>query len=270
MVAENLVREITEMVIEKLQKQHTKALVIFDDAVIGADAALENLRDLRSCGFRFDVLMSRGAYENQNIEAIRSALEPEYVWVQPDWESFEIPVSPYEALLVATLTVNTAAHLAMGMANTLIADVIMNWLLRGKTVVIAKDASCPVCLMEADEAFQMAEALAQRMRSNLETLLAYGAALTKAGQLKETTMHLLRQDVSRKAEIALKEKNLYSTSNKVERKNLADVFSGKILGAADVLATAEDSVIHVGPCTMVTQLAQEEARRKHIEIVRDE
>ena len=270
MVDERLVREITELVVKELKDRHTKALVIYDDAVTGTSIALEKLRELRDQGFQFDVLMSREAYENQNVEEICNALEPEQIWVRPDRGRLEISVSPYEALLVPTLTVNTVAHLAACMTDSPVADVIMNGLMRGKTVVIAIDASCPDCLEEVNTDIRMAEALKKKLRSNLNALSEFGAKLTKADRLQEITMSLLRQVTSAKAAAVLEERQMIPTKDVAAEQNQIDMFPGKLLSAADVSGYAEGGVIHVKPCTMITQLAQEEARRKRIEIELDE
>lgn len=270
MVDENLVREITELVVKRLQERHTKALVVYTDTVIGAVAALKNLQELRKQGFQFDVLMSRGAYENQNVTEICDALEPENLWIERGKGKSKISVSPYEAILVPALTANAVAHLAAGMTDTLATETIMDGLMRGKTVVISINGGCPDCLAEADNEIQMTEPLKKKLRSNLETLREYGAKLTKAEQMKEITMLLLQQTVSAKAAAALAETRVVPQQNEATEKNLTKVFPGKLLSAADVQDYVERGVIRVTHRTMVTHLAAEEAHKKHIKIEIDE
>lgn len=270
MVDENLVHEITELVIKRLQERHTKALVVYTDTVIGADTALKNLQELQNQGFQFDVLMSRAAYDNQNVTKICDALEPENLWVQREKEQPKISVSPYEVILVPTLTVNTAACLAIGITDTLATEAIMDGLMRGKTVVVSMDGGCPDCLAEADNEIRMTEPMKKKLRSNLETLREYGAKLTKAEQLKETTMRLLQQTVSEKATVALKGFSIAPQQNEATEEKQTDVFPGKLLSAADVQNYVEYGVIRVKRHTMVTHLAADEARRNHIEIEIDE
>lgn len=177
---------LAERVVQKLLERQKQALVVYTGSNMGVEAGLENLRLLRQeDGFTYRVLLTKSAAGMLDMAAIRSALEPEEFWVEKPGDSPEALTARYDTILVPTLTVNTAAHVAACMADTPAAAIILDGLMRGKNVVAAVDGCCPDNPERIRRGFHMAEALKRKLREHKDALRDYGAALTTSDHLRE-------------------------------------------------------------------------------------
>lgn len=178
---------IAERVAQKLLERQKHALVVYTGSDMGLEEGLENLRMLRrEDGFTYWVLLTKSAAGILDATAIRSALEPAEFWVEKPGAPPEALTARYDTILVPTLTVNTAAHVAACMADTPAAAIILDGLMRGKNVVAAVDGCCPDNPERIRRGFHMAEGLKKKLREQKDTLRDYGAYLTTAGHLRET------------------------------------------------------------------------------------
>lgn len=266
MIDEKLVREITELVVKRLQAFQSKALVVYTDTVIGAEDTLKALQELKSQGFAFDVLMSRKSYEIQDINEICSVLEPENFWVEPKREQVEIRSSQYDVVLVPALTVSDAARIAACIADTPDTAVVLDAFMRGKKVVISIDGCCPEHLAAVDEEIRMPEPLKKKLQANLEVLSGFGASLTESTQFKETTLRLLRPEGRVFPSPHKSTEERLSNFSEMLGQKVEKIFSRKLLSVADIADYEENGTLWVRPGTMITQLAKDEARKKAIEI----
>lgn len=115
----SIVTEIlAERVLQKLLERQKQALVVYTGSNMGIDAGLKCLQALRrEDGFTYRVLLTRSAAEMLDVSAIRSALEPEELWIEKPGDSPEALTARYDTILVPALTVNTAAHVALSLIH---------------------------------------------------------------------------------------------------------------------------------------------------------
>ena len=147
---------IAERVAQKLLERQKHALVVYTGSDMGMEEGLENLRMLRrEDGFTYRVLLTKSAAGILDAAAIRSALEPAEFWVEKPGAPPEALTARYDTILVPTLTVNTAAHVAACMADTPAAAIILDGLMRGKNVVVAVDGCCPDNPQRVQRGFQL-------------------------------------------------------------------------------------------------------------------
>lgn len=180
---------LAERVVQKLLERQKQALVVYTGSNMGIGPGLECLRKLRLTeGFSYRVLLTRSASGILDVPAIRSALEPEELWVETPGDSPEALTARYDTILVPALTVNTAAHVAACMADTPAAAIILDGLMRGKNVVVAVDGCCPDNPQRVQRGFRMTEPLKKKLRENRDALKDYGAFLTTADRLGETAL----------------------------------------------------------------------------------
>lgn len=259
---ELFVQLLAEKVVEKLLERRKRALVVYTGAKLGSTRALEAMSRLRREGFRFQVLLSRGASRVLNQSDIRIALEPEELWVdQPD-EPPEALAARYDTILVPTLTVNTAAHVSSCMADSPSSAVILGGLMRGKNVVCAIDGCCPDNEERAALGYRMAEPLKQRLRDNLEVLRAYGARLTTADHFYEKTMGTMKLGTERPEPV--------SVSRGVRPSTAGPSITSRVLSASQVRACQPGTELRVSAHTLITQLARDEARLRRVSIAVEE
>lgn len=178
---------LAERVAQKLIERQKQALVVYTGSNMGIEPGLECLRMLRrEEGFSYRVLLTRSAAKLLDVSAIRSALEPEELWIETPGDSPEALTVRYDTILVPAMTVNTAAHVAACMADTPAAAVILDGLMRGKNVIVAVDGCCPDNPERVRRGFHMTEALKNKLRGNKNALRDYGAFLTTSDGLGET------------------------------------------------------------------------------------
>ncbi|MCI8483073.1 MAG: hypothetical protein HFH41_01890 [Lachnospiraceae bacterium] len=266
----NIVTEIlAERVVQKLLERQKQALVVYTGSNMGIEPGLECLRMLRQEeGFTYRVLLTRSAAELLDVSAIRSALEPEELWVERPESSPEALTARYDTILVPALTVNTAAHVAACMADTPAAAIILDGLMRGKNVIAAVDGCCPDNPERIKRGFHMTEALKGKLRENKNTLREFGAYLTTSEQLGETARKAILSFVpgfdSMKSEPQIRRDN--KSQSKAAAGTFHAVLEGRVFSEKHIKSYPDQAVVIVPKRTIITQLASDAARRRGIRI----
>lgn len=254
---------LAERVVQKLLERQKRALVVYTGSNMGIAPGLECLRTLRQKeGFTYRVLLTRSAAGLLDVSAIRSALEPEELWVETPEYSPEVLTAKYDTILVPALTVNTAAHVAACMADTPAAAIILDGLMRGKNVVVAVDGCCPDNPERIRRGFHMTEILKGKLRENKEALKGYGAWLTTSDKLDETALKAVMSFGGTEPKV----------QKKGEHKSAANVgvfhakLEGRVFSGTHIKSYPDHATIIVPKRTIVTQLVSDEARRRGIRI----
>lgn len=262
---ELLADELAERVVQKLVERQKRALVVVTGAAIGVPAALEGLKELRSEGFTYHVLMTRSAMYVTGEEAVRAALDPEKLWVESADRPPELVAAQFDTILVPALTVNTAAHLANCMSDSAAGAMILSGLLKGKNVVIAVDGACPDNPKRAELGYRMTPAMRDVLHENLEKLRAYGGRLTSAegmaNAVRKAVYSFLPAQAAKPAAPAKAEQPAAQGGSVIR-----PAMTGRVLGVKAVNTAPRGAVILVPQGTIVTALASDEARKKGVVI----
>lgn len=267
-----LAGELAERVVQKLLERQKRALVVYTGSNMSVAPGLDQLRALRADGFTYRVLLSRSAAGMLDVPAIRSALEPEALWIERAEETPEALTVQYDTILVPTLTVNTAAHVAACMADTPAAAIILDGLMRGKNVIAAVDGCCPDNPERIRRGFRMTEALKGKLRENKDTLRAYGAHLTTADQLRPAALRAIRGFVPGGAApeapkaAAPQAKAPSGAAGAGGRQVVRPALEGRVFGARYLQNCPSHSLVVVPKGTIVTQLTADNARQRDITI----
>lgn len=259
-----LADELAERVVRKLLDRQKRALVVVTGAAIGVPTALEELKKLRSEGFTYHVLMTRGAMYVTGEAAVRAALDPEELWVESADRPPELAAAQFDTILVPALTVNTAAHLANCMSDSPAAAMILSGLLKGKNVVIAVDGACPDNPKRAELGYHMTPAMRNALHGNLEKLRAYGGRLTPAEGMADAVrkaIHSFLPPQAAKAAAPAKAQGGAAGGGAIR-----PAMTGKILSVKAVNTAPRGALILVPKGTIVTALASDEARKKGVTI----
>lgn len=268
---------LAERVVQKLLERQKQALVVYTGSNMGIEPGLECLRMLRrEEGFTYRVLLTRSAAKLLDVSAIRSALEPEELWIETPGDSPEALTARYDTILVPAMTVNTAAHVAACMADTPAAAIILDGLMRGKNVVVAVDGCCPDNPERIRRGFHMAEALKNKLQENKNALRDFGAFLTTSDGLGETTRKAVLSFASAPGkpesnmQAASRPELLIQPAGRPQSKPDAGVYQvkleGRVFSGKHIKSYPDHAVILVPKGTIVTQLVSDEARRRDIRI----
>ncbi len=252
-----LVEVLAQRVVEKLMARMKQALVVYTGSNISAAEGLEAMGRLRADGYTFRVLLSQSAAGLLDVDAIRSVLEPEELWIGTPGDAPEALTKQYDTIIVPAATVRTVSHVVACMADTPAAAVILDGLMRGKNVIVATDGCCPDHKERARRGFRMAEPLKQTLRNHLEVLRDYGARLTSAQRLDEAVKRTLAKSFSPAGESGQTAADKQASGSEVR-------LSGHVISGRRIAACPSNCTVWVEPNALITQMAEDEARHRGI------
>lgn len=249
---QELRRLITEIVTGILNGQDApavpagpNALVLFSGALLGFEAALESLGRLTGT-VRCDWTQTPAATRILDQDAIAA------VGMTPAAESL---VSSHDLLVVPTATVNLVAKVAHGIGDCLASNVMAEFIMMNKPVVLATNAACPDSADKRGWFPDMPEGYQRMLRRNLADLKGFGVRLTSAERLDEAVASVAAR---------LRESDAAATAD------AADCGPGagpagvvdcreRLIHEGIVRSLAPGSVVRIGRGTIVTPLARDAA-----------
>ena len=197
-----LIDEIVAKVIAKLQTRMIAAvpkkrvLMLFSGASTGYVVGMEMINMLTQANHELTVFMTASALHVVGEENVRKAGAKEIIGPQ-QWVDTPGLVRQSDLVLVPTLSMNTAARLALGLMDSLFSTLVLGALLADKPVIAICDGADPYGkggLIFSDD-FEGAPALRDQLTANLGTLIGYGVNLVGADQFATAVVRQLRTGV---------------------------------------------------------------------------
>jgi hypothetical protein len=144
-VSELQVTEIVRRVVAQLagsgyKSAPPKCLAVFTGGVIGLEDVLTGLRELNQAGIEVVSLLSRSAEQIIGVDRIAAALDGAPVFSEDNPGPAGAMLQEVELVMVPVLTINTAAKVALGIADNLPTTVLRNAIIMGKPLVAVKNA----------------------------------------------------------------------------------------------------------------------------------
>ncbi|MCL2315524.1 MAG: flavoprotein [Actinomycetia bacterium] len=232
---------LTEMLAPK------RVLVLFTGARLGADEAIGQLGLLKAAGFTLNGLQTPTAtaiLDQQRIAALGLGVPAGSL------------AGTHDLLLVPTLSTNTAAKVACGVADDMASNVIAGFLREGRPIVAAREGACPDCAARLAIHPHTPAAYRARLRANLEALADFGVTLTAARTLAQAAQSCLRGGPA--------------PLPRPPATIPGPAASGRVLGERTVQTWPRGSSQRVPAGTRVTPLAREAARARDITIICEE
>lgn len=251
----SFIEQIVAEVLTRLKQRQKKALALFTGGTIGAKKGLEALRTLKEQGWTIQVVLTPGAERALGSDKINDLLPGVSVLTEVNgWPPGPL-LEKNNVILVPVLTVNTAAKIAVGIADNLVTTLILEGLLMGKSVLAADDA-CDVDnpVRRKLGMNQGTAALKERLNENLRLLTSYGIQLVPASQLAEAAIRLVESLPGVRKDPRPKE--LESPA----------IFTGGVLSRRDVASFKQQDII-AAQGTVITPLAWDLARERGINII---
>ncbi|MFB0920835.1 MAG: flavoprotein, partial [Oscillospiraceae bacterium] len=175
-------KQIVDLVVSKLIERSKKLLVLYTGSPVGMDAAQEQLRQLRREGYTFSVYASASARNVLNMNAIYDDLGVSDRRIIDDYHGF-LPLG--SAMVIPTLTRNSAAKLAYGINDNPFCDIVSHGIMSGYEIIAAYDACCSKRAIDMSVQTGSANAYRAMLAANLDALAAYGIRLTASNTLAE-------------------------------------------------------------------------------------
>lgn len=170
-------------------------------------------------------------------------------------------------MLVPTLSMNTAAHLALGLMDSLVTTLTIGSLLAGKPVLAVCDGANPYGNggRVFGDAPNTAPLLRAKLADHLTTLMGFGIHLVKEDAFLLSLAKYLN-GVARQAD-PLQLPSAGSVSPGTPLNSIATFGPGALLTAADVLVYPTGSTLRLASGAKLTPLAQEVAARQRLNLV---
>lgn len=262
---------VVQEVVKRYLAQSKKALVLFSGALIGIQEAYDNLNQLKEDGWSLTVVMSASAKEIISEETIKEKIGPDAIYAEGNPVAYRKLVDECNYVIIPTLTINTTAKVANAINDNLLTNIIYRSMSVGKPIIAAIDGCCPDNEVRNKMGFKVTEAYKAKLRSNLEAMQSYGIVLTSAKNLFKKVNKVLAGSISfsnvRKAESKAEAKAVKSTAKAAAGGSIR--LDKNVISRNDILLNRQYKTIIVGKRANVTALAQDEAFRYGITIVKE-
>ena len=215
------------------QVQRPNALVLFTGALLGFEASLASLGRARSA-VNLDWIQTESASRILDQAAIDG--------VGMTKASASLVVS-HDLLIVPTMTVNMIAKVVHGIGDCLASNVLAEFIMSGKPVVVATNAACPDSADKRGWFPAMPEGYAAMLRDNLTKLASFGVKLSSAERLDAAIARL----VGHEARVDCDQ---------------------RVVSAATIAGMTPGTTVRIARNAVVTDLALEAAASAHITLER--
>lgn len=259
MNAEDILNSIVEEVLRRLQQKMKKATVLFTGGACGFTEAIEQVKLLQADGWELSILLSNSAEYVLTPQLIKEQLGNAKVYVERD----VLELSPFykevSAFIIPTLTLNTAAKIALGIADNMASNLASHMIMSGIPFIAAKDACDLQSSVRAQLGFNKApKAYLDNMEAHLRTLESYGVKLVEAKDLYEAVQQsVFTFSNPTKQAIAPPDKHIYD-------------FKKKVLTRTDIIeAKQKEWILKVPQTTILSPLALESAKEFGVEIIQE-
>lgn len=235
--------------------------MLFSGASTGYVVGMEALRLLTGAQHKVTVGMTASALHVIGEDKVRQAGAADIIG--PDrWVNAPGIVWATDVILLPTLSMNTAAHLALGLMDSLFSTLVLGALLAGKPVIAVRDGADPDGNggLVFSKTRSGAPALRRTMTGHLATLQEYGVQLVSEAEFVPAVVRQVRGDEAATAPPAI---GLPVLSLSRNGHNL-------VITDGELAAVAPGTMLRLPAGTRLTPLAHETAGRRGLRLVWEE
>ena len=235
-----------------------RVLMLFSGASTGYVVGMDTIKMLSQARHKLTVFMTASALHVIGEGNVRKAGAAEIIGPQ-QWVNTPGLVRETDLVLVPTLSMNTAARLALGLMDSLFSTLVLGALLANKPVVAVCDGADPYGnggLVFSDKN-EGAAALRQRLSENLSTLIDYGVNLVAEEKFISTVIQQLQTG------------ELQVVTAVSPQPVLRVMGNGRtpILTAADLSTCQPGTTLRLPASARLTPLAQDNARTRNLTLI---
>ncbi|RKQ29249.1 flavoprotein [Oceanobacillus halophilus] len=258
MKTDDVINLIVDRVLAKLQEREHQALVVFTGGAIGFHESMEQLKKLQKNGWKLKVVLSSSAEHIVTKELIQKELSIKTVYVESENKGIQFLSQDSSILLIPTLTMNTAAKVALGISDSLATNIISKFLMEGLPIIAAEDACTPEHPFRLKAGRKMPSSSYINMYDEYLTRLEdFGIKLVGAEHIQKSVIHY--------QQTRFYEKQVKSTTNQT----VINTDKKQVITRQDVMRARENGgVLTIHSNTIVTPLAIETANSAGVKIVR--
>ncbi|KAF5077550.1 flavoprotein [Acetobacterium wieringae] len=266
-----LIQKIVDEVVRRIKNQPKKAVVFFTGATIGFKDSMDSLLKLQKDGWQLKVVLSDDGMKVLDPVAIQKELNLDVIYHSGNIKSQKELYGSADMFVIATMSVNTAAKLAVGITDTVLLSLINHGFMAGTPVVAAVNACNPDDPQRASLGMgKSSPKYREMLNNNIETLRDFGMKLvcgkdlyaTCVGGTPTETNDLI---VTKTAAPAKSE----AVVNQVSAHNTGECLIDKnVISRVDILKARGSNVIKIPSASILTGYAAEAAKEFGLQIIR--
>lgn len=234
-----------------------RVLILFSGASTGYVVGMDMIKMLVQANHNLTVFMTASAIHVVGVENVQKAGAKEII--SPNqWVDTPGLVRETDLVLVPTLSMSTAARLALGVMDSLFSTLVLGALLANKPVIAICDGADPYGqggLIFSDNN-EGAAVLRNKMVENLGTLIDFGVNLVA----EEKFMMRVIQQMQ-----AGDHQAIVSPSAPVQR--ISGNGRSTILTESDLINYQTGTILHLPANTRLTPLAQDNAKKRNLKLL---
>lgn len=266
-----LIQKIVDEVVRRIKNQPKKALVFFTGATIGYKDSMEALVKLQKDGWQLKVVLSDDGMKVLNPAVIQKELNLDVIYHSGNIKSQKELYGSADMLVIGTMSVNTAAKLALGITDTVLLSLINHGFMAGVPVVAAKNACNPDDSQRASLGMgKSSPKYRQMLINNMDTLQEFGMQLVNGEDLYATCVNktptVSKDSVA--VNIAVPDKKEPAVSPLMSVKSGECVLDKKVISRSDILKIRGAEVVKIPAGSIVTEYAIEAINTFGLQIIR--
>lgn len=234
-----------------------RVLMLFSGASTGYVVGMDTIRMLTQANHDLTVFMTASALHIVGEENVHQAGAKEII--SPNqWVNTPGLVRETDLVLAPTLSMNTAARLALGLMDSLFSTLVLGALLANKPVIAICDGADPYGnggLIFSDT-FEGSPVLRAKMVDNLSTLIDYGVHLVDEESFVPQVIRQMQAEPLQPPGLA-----------SLPMVQLWENGRSPILTETDLFSYQPGTILHLPADTRLTPLAQDSAQKRNLTLV---
>ena len=266
-----LIQKIVDEVIKRIKNQPKKAVVFFTGATIGFKESMDSLLKLQKDGWQLKVVLSDDGMKVLNPVAIQKELNLDVIYHSGNIKSQKELYGSADMFVIATMSVNTAAKLAVGITDTVLLSLINHGFMAGTPVVAAVNACNPDDPQRASLGMGKSSPKYREMLiNNIETLREFGMKLVSGKDLYATcvcgTPTEANDLIVEKTAIPIEKGPVVNQIVSVN--NSECVIDKNVISRVDILKARGSNLVKIPAGSILTGYAAEAAKEFGLQIIR--
>ena len=252
MNTDEVIEIIVHRVLQQLKSRDNQALIVFTGGGIGFHESLEQLKKLLVNEWEFNVAFSRSAENIFSKDLVKKELSVDHIYLESENDGLQSLYEDTSLLILPTLTMNTAAKIAVGIADSLTTNIVQKFIMEGLPIIASKDACNPEHTYRVKAGRKKTpESYLHMFQDYYKRLEAFGITFANANELQKAVID--------------HQQSLYNYQDKelkIEGKK-------KVITRKDMISAKETgSILEVPANSIITPLAIETADTLGVKIVR--
>ena len=266
-----LIQKIVDEVIKRIKNQPKKAVVFFTGATIGFKESMDSLLKLQKDGWQLKVVLSDDGMKVLNPVAIQKELNLDVIYHSGNIKSQKELYGSADMFVIATMSVYTAAKLAVGITDTVLLSLINHGFMAGTPVVAAVNACNPDDPQRASLGMGKSSPKYREMLiNNIETLREFGMKLVSGKDLYATcvggTPTEANDLIVEKTAIPIEKGPVVNQIVSVN--NSECVIDKNVISRVDILKARGSNLVKIPAGSILTGYAAEAAKEFGLQIIR--